>query len=404
LALVEKLFPVQEIGSLSKPRWRIEGIRRPLSTVDVEDAEAWADRLTVGDFHDRIKAVLKEPDTKNRSRLVFQLSTLYGLRLFENAGLDNIGVGGEQQRVEMYEHAIKAIEGMEFLGHVQSFDYKYFKKAVALGEVKRRHPIYLQEFGDVKENSRSQVKVPITGPYTLVEWSFNEFYLRRGSASGLKQRKQEAKREFLLNIVQNVIRPEIRDLVDAGAKWIQIDEPAVTTHPEPFDLELFVEGWNETVRGFNCKFSDHTCYPSEIGYKVLAEYAPKLDKCSQLALEFANRDSARLGADKSERVGYESIRDFVDGGFGGEFGVGVVHVHDFSGEVGYGAGRVLGRNIIESPELIRDRIVYATKLVGDPAKVWVNPDCGLRTRTWETSSSKLSNIVKGAALAREEYS
>ncbi len=399
-----KLFPVQEIGSLAKPRWRTEGIRRPLSPEGLKEAETWAGRLAVRDFHDKIKAVLKEPDPKNRSRLVLQLSTLYGLRLFESAGLDNIGVGGEQQRVEMYEHVIKAVDGMEFLGHVQSFDYKYFKKAVALGEVNRRHPIYLQEFGDVKENSRGQVKVPITGPYTLVDWSFNEFYLRKSSSTGLKRRKQEAKREFLFDIVHNVIRPEIRDLVDAGAKWIQIDEPAVTTHPEPFDLELFVEGWNETVRGFNCKFSDHTCYPSEIGYKVLAEYAPKLDKCSQLALEFANRDSARLGVDESARFGYESIRDFVGQGFDGEFGVGVVHVHDFSSDVAFGAGKVVGRDIIESPELIRDRIVYSAKLVGDPAKVWVNPDCGLRTRTWETVSAKLSSIVKGAELAREEYS
>lgn len=404
MVLAAKLFPVQEIGSLSKPRWRTEGIRHPLSVEEVKEAEAWAGKLAIRDFHDKIKAILKERDPKNRSRLVLQLSTLFGLRLFENAGLDNNGVGGEQQRVEMYEHVVKAIDGMEFLGHVQSFDYKYFKKAVASGEVKRKHPIYLQEFGDVKENSRGQVKVPITGPYTLVDWSFNEFYLRRTSATGPKQRKQEARREFLLDIVQNVIRPEIRDLVDAGAKWIQIDEPAVTTHPEPFDLELFVEGWNETVRGFNCKFSDHTCYPSEIGYKVLAEYAPKLDKCSQLALEFANRDSARLGTDETERAGYESIRDFVDRGFDGEFGVGIVHVHDFSGDVGFGAGKVVGRDIIESPELIRDRIVHATRLIGDPAKVWVNPDCGLRTRTWETVGEKLSNIVKGAELAREEYS
>src|SRR5213594_4172243 len=399
-----KLYPVQEIGSLAKPRWRTKGLTQPLSSKDLVEAEEWAERLGIPDFQDRAKQLLAAQQQNDRVRELLELSTIYGLRLFEQTGLDNVGVGGEQQRVEMYEHVIRGVEGMRVLGHVQSFDYKYFNKAVAESKIHRKHPIYLQEFLDVKEHAKGPVKVPITGPYTLVDWSFGGYYTGQRTGSSLKNQKQEAKREFLLDFVEQVIRPEIRDLVDAGASWIQIDEPAITTHPEPADMELFVEGWNETVRGFNCKFSDHTCYPSEIGYKVLAEYAPKLDKCSQLALEFANRDSARLGADKSERVGYESIRDFVDGGFGGEFGVGVVHVHDFSGEVGYGAGRVLGRNIIESPELIRDRIVYATKLVGDPAKVWVNPDCGLRTRTWETSSSKLSNIVKGAALAREEYS
>lgn len=398
-----KLFPVQEIGSLAKPLWRTKGIRQPLSSQDLKEAEEWAVRLGLDNFHDLAKKILKDTDPKSRARQVLQLSTVYGLRLFEKAGLDNNGVGGEQQRVEMYEHVIKAVEGMEFLGHVHSFDYKYFKKAVALSEIRRKHPIYLQEFLDVRQHSKSPVKAPITGPYTLVDWSFNEHYLRKNKNHNLKQRKQEARREFLLDMVEKVIRPEIRDLLDAGASWIQIDEPAVTTHPEPFDMELFVEAWNETVRGFNCKFSNHTCYPSEIGYKILAEYAPKLDKCSQLALEFANRDSPRLGAEEAAREGYRALLQFVENGFDGEFGVGVVHVHDFTGDADPKAGRVVERNIIESPELVRDRLLYASKIVGDPAKIWVNPDCGLRTRTWDVALAKLANIVKGAQLAREAY-
>ena len=217
----------------------------------------------------------------------------------------------------------------------------------------------------------------------------------------MKKRKLEARREFLLDFVSEVIRPEIRDLVDAGAEWIQIDEPAVTTHPEPSEMELFVEGWNETVRGFSVKFSDHTCYQSEIGYKVLAEYAPKLDRCSQLALEFANRDGSSLGVDERHREGYRDLQHFVDHGFEGEFGVGVAHVHDFSSDVGPGGGRKLERDIIESPELVRDRLLYASKIVGDPAKVWANPDCGLRTRTWNVTFEKLASIVKGAELAKE---
>ena len=398
-----KLFPVQEIGSLAKPLWRTKGIRQPLSSQDLKEAEEWAVRLGLEDFHDLAKRILKDTDSKSRARQVLQLSTVYGLRLFEKAGLDNNGVGGEQQRVEMYEHVIRAVDGMEFLGHVHSFDYKYFKKAVALSEIRRKHPIYLQEFSDVRQHSKKPVKVPITGPYTLIDWSFNEHYLRRNKNHNLKQRKQEARREFLLDMVEKVIRPEIRDLLDAGASWIQIDEPAVTTHPEAFDMELFVEAWNETVRGFNCKFSNHTCYPSEIGYKILAEYAPKLDKCSQLALEFANRDNPRLGAEEAVREGYRALRQFVEKGFDGEFGVGVVHVHDFTGDADPKAGRVVERNIIESPELVRDRLLYASKIVGDPAKIWVNPDCGLRTRTWDVALSKLANLVKGAQLAREAY-
>ncbi len=396
-----RLFPVQEIGSLAKPRWRTKGLTQPLTNQDLAEAEEWARRLKIEDFHDRFKKLLSTQDQKARGKELLELSTIYGLRLFEQTGLDNEGVGGEQQRVEMYEHVVRAVEGMRILGHVQSLDYKYFNKAVAESTIRRKHAIYLQEFLDVRKNAKNPVKVPITGPYTLVDWSFNGYYSNKETSSSLKEQKLEGKREFLLDFVEQVIRPEIRDLVDAGATWIQIDEPAVTTHPEPSEMELFVEAWNETVRGFNCKFSDHTCYPSEIGYKVLAEYAPKLDKCSHLALEFANRDSPGLGVDEQSRDGYRDLRRFVENGFEGEFGVGVVHVHDFSGEVPPAAGKGLERDIIESPELIRDRLLYATKIVGDPGKVWANPDCGLRTRTWDVTYAKLVNIVKGAELARE---
>lgn len=398
------IFPAQEIGSLAKPRWRTRGIKQQLSSEDLKEAEQWADKLNITNFHDLAKGILKESDPKERSKTVLELSTLYGLRLLETAGLSNVGVGGEQQRVEMYEHVIRAVEGVSFLGHVQSFDYKYFRKAVALEQVKRKHPIYLDEFSDVKKHAHAPVKVPITGPYTLVDWSFNDYYLGKQTGSNLRERKIEARRQFLLDMVERVLRPEIHDLIEAGATWIQIDEPAVTTHPEPVEMEMFVEAWNQTVKGFSCRFSNHTCYPSEIGYKILAEHAPKLEKCSQLALEFANRDSVRLGTDDSTREGYQSLRGFVDNGFDGEFGLGVVHVHDFAGEVSPAAGVVQGRDIVETPELVRDRLLYASKIIGDPAKVWANPDCGLRTRTWEIALAKLRSVVKGADLARKTLS
>src|SRR5437870_4549337 len=243
----------------------------------------------------------------------------------------------------MYEHVIKNVGGMRFLGHVNSFDYKYFRKAVGEGAVDSSPPSYVQEFRDVHKLAHRAVKVPITGPYTLVDWSYNEYYQAKGNeGSSLKERKMSARRDFLLDLVEKVIRPEIRDLVDAGASWIQIDEPALTTHPERAELEMFVEAWNETVRGFNCKFSDHTCYPNEVGYRLLAEYTPELEKCSQLTLEFANRDSPELGIDGGAREGYQALRYFVDNGYDGEFGIGAIHVHDYTGVAPKQSGLVSG--------------------------------------------------------------
>src|SRR5438034_11111855 len=105
--------------------------------------------------------------------------------------------------------------------------------------------------------------------------------------------------------------------------------------------------------------------------------------------------------DAKHREGYQDLEYFIQNGYEGEFGIVVVHVHDFSGHVPPGSGKEAGRNILESPELVRDRLLYAAKVVGDPAKIWANPDCALRTRTWDVTLAKLISTVKGAELARE---
>jgi 5-methyltetrahydropteroyltriglutamate--homocysteine methyltransferase len=146
-----------------------------------------------------------------------------------------------------------------------------------------------------------------------------------------------------------------------------------------------VEAFNETVKGFNCTFSLHNCYSN---YEILAKYASQLRNCSQLALEFANRDSRQAGRGET-RVGYKELKFFEDYGFCGKYGLGVVDVHT---------------DFVEPPELIRDRILHAVSIVDDPSRIYVSTDCGLRTRTWEISFAKLKNMVLGAELARKELS
>src|SRR5437763_7618817 len=143
---MSKLYPVQEIGSLAKPRWRTKGLTQPLSSKDLVEAEEWAQRLGIPDFQDRSKQLLAAQGLNDRVRELLELSTIYGLRLFEHTGLDNVGVGGEQQRVEMYEHVIRGVEGMRVLGHVQSFDYKYFNKAVAESKFNRNTRTNFKDF------------------------------------------------------------------------------------------------------------------------------------------------------------------------------------------------------------------------------------------------------------------
>lgn len=87
---------------------------------------------------------------------------------------------------------------------MSAFDNRYYRKAACVRKVGFRTPYHLDEFKYVSKHAKKQVKVPITGPYTLAEWSFNEFYqkkLMRENAD-LKSIKQDSKRELVLDIAR----------------------------------------------------------------------------------------------------------------------------------------------------------------------------------------------------------
>src|SRR5262249_47255690 len=104
----------------------------------------------------------------------------------------------------------------------------------------------------------------------------------------------------------------------------------------------------------------------------------------ELHFEYANRDSKELGLSPRTRHGYELLKLFKGSAF--KIGLGVLDVHT---------------DFIEPPELIRDRILYASSIVEDPLRLYIAPDCGLRTRTWEVAFAKLKNMVEGRNLAAQ---
>jgi len=369
---MDKLFQAQEIGSLAKPNWRVRKILgQQLKGNDYADLDKWGSMLGIDTKE--AKGMLKSELTEESRKSLMELSSLFAVRLQEKAGLDII-FNGEQFRVEMYQEPVENIEGFRFCGEVRSFDNKYYNKAAVVSKPACKNIYHLSEFDVVKKQTAKEIKVPITGAYTLADWSFNEHYMRKwkAKASG-REASLEAKREFTLDLAREVIRPNIKALADAGARIIQVDEPAAGTKPD--EVGILVESFNESVKGIGCKFVVHNCYSD---YRSLIPAIFEMKKCRQFTLEFANRDHKHTD-------GYRDIELFRQHNDNRELGLGVVNVHS---------------NEIETAELVRDRILGVSKALRNPALIYVNPDCGLRTRSWEVSFAKLSNMAKGAEMAR----
>ena len=375
---MDKLFPVQEIGSLPKAPWLISFLRgNTVEEADLQHLSKWS-KLSGFEAEADVREVLSQQRSVETERRIRDLASLFAIRFLESAGLDYV-YDGEANRIEMYEHPIRHSEGFEFYGHVRSFDDRYYRKAACVRKVGFRDAYHLSEFLFAKQNATRRLKVPITGPYTLAEWSFNEFYQRKLAREydDPRKLKQKAKREFVLDVAREIIRPNLRALVEAGAEWIQIDEPAVST--KPAEVPFFVEAFNECTAGLSCKFSVHICYSD---YRVLYPHILELKNCRQLALEFANRDDDT----KSAYAQLALLNEFNDQR---EVGLGVSDVHV---------------NEVEEPVLIRDRITFAAKTLDKPERIYVNPDCGLRTRSWDVAYAKLCSISKGAEMARSDIS
>ncbi len=292
-----------------------------------------------------------------------QRATLETLELFREAGLDNLGVGGEMFRWEMYEHPVKRMNGIEIYGPVRSFDNRFYNKGSVVSEIVRKESFHSDELIFLKNNVKDRnIKVPITGPYTLMDWSFNEHYRDRMD---------------LALAFSRIINEEIRALKNIWGDrklQVQIDEPAATTHPN--EMNIVLESVNASISNIEgVEAHLHVCYSSD--YDLIFNIIPDL-KIDVYNLEFANRDKISRG---KERPGYSDIKKFSEVNETlakkRSLGVGVTDVHiDF----------------VEPTELIRERIEYALKFL-DPSLVRLNPDCGLRTRSRDIGFQKLKNMV-----------
>ena len=375
--MTSKLFPTQEIGSLMKPSWVVKGLRgQAVNAQDLAQLHKWAKTLKFTKEAKRVEELLSKPSGARRDLELRDLGSLHQIRFLESAGLDYV-FDGEVHRIEMYEHPVRHSTGFTFYGHVRSFDNKYYLKAAAVDKVGLARPYHLEELEYISQHAKRKVKVPITGPYTLADWSFNEYYLKKVGKSkkrlSVRDRLFEAKRELTLDIAREIIRPNLKALIEAGAPIIQIDEPAATTKPE--EVEIFVEAFNEATKGLDANFPCHICFSD---YNLLYPAVLEMKQCSEWQWELANKAASEDGYRYLDLLTQHDDRRGV--------GLGVIDIHV---------------DKVETPELVRDRILRAVEILEDPSRIAVNPDCGLRTRSLDVSYQKLTNMVEGAQLARD---
>ncbi len=382
--MAEEAFLTHEVGSLRKPPFLQKASKHiPLTENDLIEAKQFLELIEKTELEDELTLFLSQISKGLDSAAYQSELNEWRVRLNvgykESTGIDIIDAG-EWLRPEMYQYIVesKALSGIRSLSYVRSFDYNFYKPGVYFSDLSYdgQYPIHLQEFLWAKKHATKPLKICVTAFNTIAEWSY----------TGSKNFE-----DFVFDLIDTVYVPEISLLINHGANWIQLDEPALTTHPE--HVETFVDAWNYFVSKLPANndliFSLHNCFSD---YDLLFPILPELNRLGAISLEFANRDSWHLG--KENRYAYQAygkqIKNLYEAetGFNAKIALGVLPVHT---------------DRLTTPELIRDRLLYIADLVGNPELVLGAPDCGLRQRSLPVAHKLLSNLSEGAKLARAEW-
>ena len=280
-------------------------------------------------------------------------ATIECLRLQEDLGLDLL-VDGEMYRGDMTTYFAEQLQGFRISGLVRSYGNRYYRKPIVVGPVRWTRPVTVEWFRFAQRHAKKPVKGMLTGPYTMMDWSFNEHY---------------PSREALALALAAAIRSEAQALVKAGARFIQIDEPAISVRPD--EIDLAIRAMRIVTRGLAAHTITHICYGD-----FASIYPRLLDlPVRQFTLEMSNLDHGLLELFRKKP-------------FTKELGVGVIDVHTHA---------------LESVETVRERIRAALAVV--PARrLAVNPDCGLKTRTPAEAEEKLRVMMEAARSVRSELS
>jgi 5-methyltetrahydropteroyltriglutamate--homocysteine methyltransferase len=326
------ILPTTMVGSYSMPGWlerlKTEYFARRISRNDLDE------------IHDTaVKAAIKDQ---------------------EIAGLD-IVTDGELRRDNMIDYFVERLPGVQVDRSTKKFYYDFYDSEV-LGKIPMAALGLTNDFRFLLANTDREAKICITGPHSLTKRIRNKHYPTE---------------EALACDIARVMNMELKELVKAGAKFIQIDEPYYSGFPE--DIVWGVKVLNALVDGVNAKIAVHICYGNRYGkpswegsYRYLfpAILGAKVD---QLSLEFARRGGEDL----------ELFREFASPF---ELGAGVIDVKDHA---------------VETPDIVAERIRKTMKVV-PPEKLYILPDCGLFHLPRDIAFAKLRAMVEGTKIVRKE--
>jgi 5-methyltetrahydropteroyltriglutamate--homocysteine methyltransferase len=322
LGLDLPLLPTTAVGSYPKPEQLVEARRMLL-----------AGRLKPKDLREMEERATKE-----------------WIALQEEIGLDVL-VDGEMYRGDMATYFAENLDGFRISGLVRSYGNRYYRKPIIVGEVRWRGPITVDWWRFAQALTKKPVKGMITGPYTMMDWSFNEYYSSR--------------RDACLDLAR-ALHQEVKALAEAGAKIIQIDEPALSTRPEELE-EFVVDALEIVTKGVDAYFIAHVCYG---------------------AFEFIYPEMLELPVDNFDLEMSNSELDLVE----------LFKKHPFTKDISFGVIDVHS-HVVESVDLVKRRIERALEVLS-PEQLWIDPDCGLKTRTREEAIGKLQAMVKAVREVR----
>ncbi|MEU8483502.1 5-methyltetrahydropteroyltriglutamate--homocysteine S-methyltransferase [Streptomyces sp. NPDC048641] len=337
-------------GSLGLPLLPTTTIGSFPQTAELRTARAGlrAGRIDAAAYEERVRAEIQEV-------ISFQ----------EKAGIDVL-VHGEPERNDMVQHFAEQLTGYLATQHgwVQSYGTRYVRPPILAGDISRPEPMTVRWTTYAQSLTGRPVKGMLTGPVTMLAWSFVRD----------DQPLADTARQVAL-----ALRDEVNDLEAAGTSVIQVDEPALReTLPlraadRPAYLAWATEAFRLTTSGVrpDTQVHTHMCY---------AEFGDIVQAIDDLDADVISLEAARSHM--------QVARELAAHGYPREAGPGVYDIH---------SPRVPG--VDEAAALLRKG------LEAIPAeRLWVNPDCGLKTRGWPETRASLENLVAAARTVRGELS